>query len=336
MSRLLLLVWAVLLCVPMQAHAACEGDFPDPIADFCWSCIFPLRVGGVEVYGAGQLDQHTSNRRVCLCGWPPTVHLPVEFWEPVRLVEVTRTPFCLPILDGLQLDAGISARVPGARTGSAGSEGTVAFAFYQVHWYINPLLHWLGVLLDFDCLERAGLDLAYVSELDPTWEDDQLAALIAPEVLLTGSLQGLAACAADCVATTANGWSQDEFWWCAGCVGELLPLSGNVAGHISGRQSSSLLASRLAMRMHRLGATQYTHGRKAMCQAGWRDVQLHKTAYKMSMILPRAQQQRNDRCCEPLGVSPELWASGSEWPVSGEDFAYVLFRKRSCCVGLTR
>ncbi len=332
----LLTVLAIALLVSAQSRGACEGRFPDPVADVCWSCMFPLRISGVVVYEGGQLDRHASNRRICTCGWPPTLHVPVEFWEPVRLVEVTRTPFCLPILDGLQLTPGIDAREPGSRTGSAGHDGTVAFAFYQVHWYINPILHWLGVLLDFDCIERAGLDLAYVSELDPTWEDDELAALISPEVLLTGSLQGLAACAADCVATTASGWSQNELWWCAGCVGELFPLSGNVAGHISGRQSSALLASRLAMRMHRLGATVYTHGNRARCQAGWRDLKLHKDAYKMSMILPQAQSRRNGRCCEPLGTSPELWASGSEWPVTGEDFAYVLFRKRSCCVGITR
>ncbi|MDP2024069.1 MAG: TraU family protein, partial [Hydrogenophaga sp.] len=28
-----------------------------------------------------------------------------------------------------------------------------------------------------------------------------------------------------------------------------------------------------------------------------------------------------------------IWGAGKEYPVMGEDFAFMLFRKRNCCVG---
>ena len=333
MIRLALLV-ALLMPLTAPARAACEGKIPDFISDICWSCMFPLRVGRVLVKGDGQLDNDYLNHIICPCYEPPRIRIgiPIGFWEPARFVEVTRTPYCLVSLGGLQLDVGIGVREPGARTGSA-AQGTTSFAFYHAHWYANPLLHWLGVLLDFDCLERTGFDLAYVSELDPTWEDDQLAAIVNPELGLTASLPAVAACAADCAAATL-GWPRDELWWCVGCTGTMYPATGNVAAHVSGRQSSALIAARMAMRMHRTGAAHYTHGEEAQCGQGWLSLRLHKKAYKMSMVLPRAQAKTGGRCCQPFGSSPELWASGSEWPVTGEDFSYLLFRKRDCCAGL--
>ncbi len=328
MAALALLAW------PPPADAACEGRFVNPVTDICWSCIFPITFGPLELAGGGQQDAYEEGGNLCSCGFPPKLGFRIGFWEPARVVEVTRTPYCLVTLDGLQLHPGLPARTPGARTGAAGGgeHGAVSYAFYHAHWYVNPVLHWLEVLLDFDCLERAGWDLAYVTELDATWEDDQLAALISPELHFTANLAGVAACAADCVAATAD-WSRDELWWCAGCGGPLFPLSGNVAAHVSGRQSSALLAARLAFKLHRQGAAHYAHGAAAQCAAGWVSARVHKRAYKMTMIHPQAQAKDGGRCCQPLGSSPEKWARGSEWPVTGEDFAYMLFRKRNCCSG---
>ncbi|HNB47606.1 MAG TPA: TraU family protein, partial [Burkholderiaceae bacterium] len=39
------------------------------------------------------------------------------------------------------------------------------------------------------------------------------------------------------------------------------------------------------------------------------------------------------RCCQPFGRTTVLWGAGKEYPVRGEDFAFMLFRKRNCCVG---
>ena len=39
------------------------------------------------------------------------------------------------------------------------------------------------------------------------------------------------------------------------------------------------------------------------------------------------------RCCQPFGRTTIDWGAGKEYPVRGEDFAFLLFRKRNCCVG---
>jgi len=44
---------------------------------------------------------------VCYCN-PYRVGLAIGFWEPVRLVDVTRTPFCMVGLGGIQLDEGVN------------------------------------------------------------------------------------------------------------------------------------------------------------------------------------------------------------------------------------
>ena len=51
-------------------------------------------------------------------------------------------------------------------------------------WYANPILAWLEVLLDFPCLEQGSLDLAYLTEVDPLWNDDELTLILNPEAVL--------------------------------------------------------------------------------------------------------------------------------------------------------
>ena len=75
-------------------------------------------------------------------------------------------------------------------------------SFYQAHFYLNPVLYWLEVLLDFPCLENGAFDLAYLTEVDPLWNDDELTLILNPEAVLFANPLALAACAADCVAAT--------------------------------------------------------------------------------------------------------------------------------------
>ena len=91
-----------------------------------------------------------------------------------------------------------------------------------------PLLSWIGVLLDLGCLEGGGLDIAWASELDPAWLDDELSFLLNPEAALFANLPAQAACAADCAASSA-GLPLDPMFWYAGCQGGMYPLPGNVS-----------------------------------------------------------------------------------------------------------
>jgi conjugal transfer pilus assembly protein TraU len=35
--------------------------------------------------------------------------------------------------------------------------------------------------------------------------------------------------------------------------------------------------------------------------------------------------------CHPFGRSTAIWGAAHEYPVQGEDFGYLVWRKRNCC-----
>ena len=178
----------------------------------------------------------------------------------------------------------------------------------------------------------ADFDVAYLTELDPLWKDDELTRLLNPDVYLFGNLPARAACAADCVTATA-GFPNNTFFWCAGCQGNLYPLNGNVQAHVGGVQASSLEVYRIIAKMHREGLMWAASGEDGLCGYYPQPV-MDKTGYKYHMLYPVPQTSKiAGKCCQPLGRSTILWGAGKEFPYEGEDFSYQIFRKRNCCQG---
>lgn len=333
-----------LLCheVAFAGRATCKGRFANPITDVCWSCIFPLKIGGVTLLSMGQEDNKTSGNFFCHCGNPPRVGTTVSFWEPVRMVDVVRDPFCLAGLGGVKMDPGINA----PEAGFSKTDAQTRSSFYQAHWYVFPIMFVIQSILDSDCLDNMPFDVAYLTELDPLWNDDELTRIINPDVYLFGGLSALGACATDCVAAT-SGFSNNLFYWCSGCQGRMYPLNGHVQAHIGGVQASSLIMSRLIMKMHRERLMWAASGSDGMC-GYYPQIIMDKTNYKYQMLYPIPQTsgtpgpvgvQNNSgiiNCCQPLGRSTAVWGAGREYPMEGEDFVYEIFRKRDCCQGAIR
>lgn len=309
----------------VNAATTCVGKFMNPVTDVCWSCAFPMKLGGASVLSMGQedFDSGVSNP-FCACGSPPKVGVAVSFFEPARIVEAVRSPYCFPALGGIRLDPGIPA--PAHKQNRKGG------SFYQVHWYISPLMFWLEVILDNPCLEQGVFDLAYLTELDPLWSDSELTFLLNPDAILFANPLAQAACSADCIAATA-GFPLQELFWCAGCQGSMYPLNGWVGTHIGGVQASTLLMQRFTAKMHREGLIWAAHGKEGQC--GYYPIPLmDKRGYKTQMVYPIPNTKKEaGRCCSPLGRTTVVSGSGKELPYQGEDFAYMLFRKRDCCQG---
>lgn len=311
---------------------SCSGKLLDPVTDICWSCIFPISIGPAPVKANGQEDIENVSAPLCFCGIPPfgKTGVPVGFWEPARQVDVTRTPWCFPSLGGIQLAlASLPVPTPAVGQGTHGRRASRT-TFYQAHWYVNPVLYWLKVLSNTSCLEEAGFDLAYVTELDPAWNDDELAIMLSPEAFLFANPAAQAACAADCIAASA-GFPLAAMPWCGGCQGAMFPLNGHVQTHVGGVQASSLIMQRYAMKLHRELLAFAGNG-----PAGWCGLypapMLDKRIYKYSMLYPSPQGVGPDgRCCQPMGRTTAIWGAGKEFPIKGEDFAYMMYRKRNCC-----
>jgi conjugal transfer pilus assembly protein TraU len=323
----LLLGMAVVTKPAWAVEPTCKGDFANPITDICWSCIFPLTIGGAKIMSMDQEDIANPGGALCTC--QTKIGIKIGFWEPVRQAEVVRKPFCLVSLGGIDLDPGFNAPEAGRKRGE---ESGTSNSFYQAHWYVNPIMFWLEVLLDNGCLEKSPFDIAYLTELDPIWIDDELTYIINPDVTLFANLPAQAACAADCVQATA-GFARPEMFWCGGCQGTAYPLNGHVQHHIGGVQSSSLLVQRMTAKMHRQGLVWSAAGSDGLC-GYYPRLQMDKSNYKYQMLYPVAQTKKiAGRCCQPYGRTTAFWGAGKEFPYEGEDFSYMIFRKRNCCQG---
>ena len=105
-----ILITAIFLPFSSNASVTCRGHFVNPITDVCWSCLMPISIGGIHIGKGGtpkKRDTKNPKNPVCLCskGTPPIPipGLSIGFWEPVRLVDITRTPYCMVNLGGLSI-----------------------------------------------------------------------------------------------------------------------------------------------------------------------------------------------------------------------------------------
>lgn len=326
--RSLVAILAVVLALSAEA-ATCKGKFANPFTDICWSCIFPIKIGGANLVSLSQEDTpNPGGNPFCFCRNPPKMGVKVSFWEPVRRVDVVREPFCMAGLGGLKMNVGFDAPRHGRNRGD--HQGVESF--YQAHYYIDPVMVYTEAILDNSCLENSSFDVAYLTELDPLWDDDELTRILNPDVYLFANLPARAACAGDCVTATA-GFPNNYFYWCAGCQGSMYPLNGNVGAHVGGVQASSLIVQRLIAKMHREGVMWAASGNDGLC-GHYIQILMDKTNYKYQMLYPIPQTKKiAGRCCQPFGRTTTLWGAGREFPYSGEDFVYEIFRKRNCCQG---
>lgn len=308
------------------SHAKCVGRFLNPVTDICWKCIFPLTVGGVEII-KGKPSPKGPKQPICYCQSKvvrtQVPGIPIGFWEPVRLVDVTRTPYCLVNMGGKQIaDTGVVGRGDVAEDVDDGTH----HSFYHVHWYVYPIIYWLEVLTDFICLDNLAIDLAYLTELDPLWNDDEKSIILNPEAGLFGNLAAQTACVADCVAATAK-IPLDALFWCNGCQGSLYPFTGTITEHMGGVQASLLITGRFMAKLHREGLLWGTLGIRGLCEKYPMPI-IKKSQYRLQMTYPIA----TSRDCYPFGHSEALWQADREFPDKGSDFGYLIWRKRDCCL----
>ena len=300
----------------------CTGHFVNPITDVCWECLFPMTLGGIELYDSGVApDTKNASSPVCMCDSPVRVGIIGSFWEPVRLVDVSHEPYCFSNMGGMKMEIGVDRNQ--TTRGKAASSKT---SRWYVHYYMYPLLYWLELFTDFVCLERGSFDIAYLSELDPLALDDDLSAILHPEAFLYNNVTAQAACAADCLSANTN-LARDEMHWCSGCQGSMYPLNNNINGHVGGVQASINATERLLYKMHRTGLADETAGQtmRDICHKH-KSFIMKKSHYRYQMTNPIPDK------CQNFGKSTMTFEAMKEMPRVGEDFGYLIWRKRACCI----
>ena len=299
------------------------------ITNICWDCVQPIRVVGVTISGDKRKDripETASNQPVCACedglGFPHP-GITTQFWEPYRMVEFPRVAGCMKALNG--------TRFPFSKTfigtqgnGKSGDAKNGTFRHY--HFYSFPAMVILDMFLPESCNPDGyvDVDIMFLSEIDPTWNNPTLAYFAMPENALLVSELAAVACIPDAVSATAKRPIQSLFW-CAGTWGLIYPASGFDEGSDI-INSTSLETARLLTVLHRRGFVRRTVGKDAMC-GGVVDPTLPKSMYQFTLFDPVPETDD----AHVLGESPLTWGLMKVIPAIGEDPSYIVWRWQDCC-----
>ncbi len=291
-----------------------------------WKELFPIRIGLAKL-GSGKEpnDRAKTSTGLCLCEDSAGMFHPgvtTGFWRPQRLIELTRSPGCLMALGGHKLPI-----VDQRRWGTLGSANIPkGLTYLHAHVYSLPLIEMLNMFTGIGgCTsDLVDFDLMNLSEVDPSWNHPELAALLSPDLAAYANPAAMNACTADGLAAL-NSQPMDNLHWCAGSWGNLYPLSGftSTYGHFA--DNTSLLATRALAKIHRIGLGRKTIGEDAQCHSKitpW----LPKSQYKMSMFWPEPEKQK----AHWIGASAATWGMHRH-PLGKDDAMYLLWQYRDCC-----
>ena len=303
-------------------YATCQVSFFNPITDVCWQCIYPIRMGGVTIMGSDiDTPPDDISNPFCACGM--TLGLSTSFWEPARIIETVKDPYCFNLIDA-DLNPASGFLTGGYRDAKSSKDAM----FTQAHYYMLNVWSFIDLFLDMPCLENTGFDVGYITEVDPAWNSDLLAFLINPEALLFGNPILTMACMADAVAATIS-TPIDPLFWCMGSWGNAYPLAGS-KGNNTYIQDNAAEAAKMIYKLTR-ELTLWDTGTNVCGPVMYPIWQ--KSHYRLQVMKPV-----RDSTCQPVGRSGLMWSSMKNPPyeASGnatDNFDWVMFRKKLCCIG---
>lgn len=321
-------------------------DLIQQLSRTCLTCLFPITFLSIPLFGS---DSELPNDRAdpfCICpgrfGYP-SLGITMGWWSPSHTIEMVRQPWCMPSLGGYVLtddkESGVGLGTPGRWGGSTESSNKEANTYYNFHWYKFPIDYLLGFLSDYACSKKSstGIDIAFMSEFDPSWNNDALALWTGPEAKLFAAPWAVISCAADGVAATASK-PMRPLYYCAGSWGMVFPLSGNEPSNSDLPRSVSLLATRGIAKMHRYGIASRTYGNSAICNDTKRFI-LEKQQHKFQMLFPMVEKKSGRMGVGGMGGSNHWIGSstfkwGGEWSTqpTNEDHIYLHWQYKECCI----
>lgn len=324
MLKTIALALVIIVSILSKEAKACKTDDVAAISiimKMCHTCIFPLSIAGIQVMQGPMPDPSDSVRTpICICKDPfPRIGIPIAFFEPSRIIETVTDPFCFPTF-GVSTSNG-SGKLGGKTNDGSSSSNT----FMQTHYLIFPAYRIIEAFSDFLCMQSSGVDYAYITEVDPTWNSDVLGAFLSPEALLFGNPVTNLACIADSVSSGFY-YPLDVLFWCMGSWGNSYPLTGHKPTSDSFVQDASAIAAKTIYKLHRQLMLWGSWGQAGLC--GYYPMPIwRKTAYRLQIVTPIAHP-----IATTIGQTGMTWDYGKKLPMTYDNFGFLLFKKRDCCM----
>lgn len=326
-----LITAAALFAAPARAQVVQEGNLFNPLSDPNWlSDFFPITIMGISM--GGSQPPTIEEPPICECpshlfGYP-VPGIGMTYWEPNFVVEVSRQPGDMMTLGGFDIFGGTYSAETGGATSNTAGAGSAGANRAQVHWYNYPIFAMIGEEFDSMCTSSAGtFNLAAITEVDPTWQNDIWSQIFSPEASLFATPIMHLACPAD-AAASAVAFPLDPIFWCAGAWGSVYPFSGNPNNESSDQQGNAMLLSKFLARQFRLGLMWATIGPEAVCSSVPSPIWI-KTEFRVDPVFPLPTYGL------PIyfGQTEVRWglAPPSNFPAH-QSSAYLLWQAHQCCL----
>ena len=308
----------LLFVCSFNAKAVCPtGEQFNFITQVNWSCMYPITIAGLTLFGDGDSTDDGQGSGLCECFGEGSAYFGIRwgFWEPARVIDTVKDSYCMMPL-GLELNIEAPYVLDGSHDTTI-AKSTMA----QTHYYIYPVLAALDMYYDLPCLkydDGTEFDIALISEILPFWQNDMLSMIVNPEAVLFANPAAQLACLADAASVTSLGKPIDALYWCVGSWGSLFPLSGT-AGSGDMQEAHVLLAMRTIQLMARAGALKEFED--SGCSQRYQPV-ITKSKYKLQMVAPS-----RSTCIKP-GVTSLQWGNSLSF---SDNHSWMMFRKVTCC-----
>mgnify|MGYP000854769591 CR=1 FL=1 len=332
-KRIVTILFLILFINPANATAVCPNGsaLGELISAICWDCLFPLYIAGVGIHAGSHVNAVPEMEAVpdceCPVDYPPyeLIGITISLWPPSYYVEVVKDPYCFPSY-GVNMDSEGQQLLKRGGGGEIGTGNPETSTFMQAHFWYFYILGILDEALDSMCQEMTSTDLVGLSEIDPLWQDDELAVLIQPEALLYANFAAQLSCIADAISSNI-GYSTSPLYWCVGSSGSLFPLTGH-ANNDDLLQAYELIVGRAVFRMHRQAAI--CDGACWYCQCMYTPIWI-KHHYRDQIAWPV-----NAGFCHAFGTTDIVWGPGKNPPDVRrmDNLIFLLYRKRTCCMFL--
>ena len=291
--------------------------FAAPIAAYATCCSREIEQAEV----AWEYLDAVDNEGQCECQYGEFIRQGtlVTLWEPVRIIETVKDPYCMMTAGE---NNGSAADQNGGTHSDTGAQEDHS-VFQQVHIILPEYIMQSITQIDSRCFHSSmGNPMDYLSEDDPAWNDDTIAAATYPLTGMAADFDMQMACKADS-ATSQFGFPNPALFWCMGAWGSAFPMSGHVNNdeYVTGNIATAARAIYVGARWgYIFDAASY------YCYAGPMPLWI-KNYFKLQPLRPT-----NNHLLIPIGLSSLIWDTGLNSDFEcGDNFAWVLWRKRWCC-----